>query len=98
MTPNGDGSLYYLQDTTALELYQIAPSNAAIGKTYAPSPKGGGDQALAFWGGSFYPFEEDIAYQFDPTTGMTTTLGKAPLQVTGAGQSTCVPTVPPPTK
>ncbi len=95
MTTNGDGTLYYLQDTKALELYQLEPSNGAIGKTYAPSPKGGGDQALAFWGGSFYAFEDNITYQFDPTTGVTTTLGPAPLSVTGAGQSTCVPTVPP---
>jgi hypothetical protein len=104
MTTNGDGTLYYLQDTAALELFQILPSNGAIGKTYAPSPTGGGDQALAFWGGSFYLWEsgpagkKDVTYQYDPSTGTTTTLGPAPIPVTGAGQSTCVPTVPPMTK
>jgi len=59
---------------------------------------GGGDQALAFYGGSFYAFEDNVVYQFDPSTQKTTMLGKAPLQVTGAGQSTCVPTVPPTSK
>jgi hypothetical protein len=99
MTTNGDGTLYYLQDTKRLELYQLLPSNGAIGKTYAPSATGGGDQALAFWGGSFYPFEANIAYQYDPSTKETTMLGPAPFQVTGAGQSTCVPmTAPPDTK
>lgn len=60
-----------------------------------PSATCGGDQALAFWGGSFYAFESNVLCQFDPSTGKTKTLGNAPLLVTGAGQSTCVPTVPP---
>lgn len=98
MTTNGDGTLYYLQDTTELDLYEINPTNAQLLKSYSPSAMGGGDQALAFYGGSFYAFEDNVVYQFDPSTQKTTMLGKAPLQVTGAGQSTCVPTVPPTSK
>jgi len=95
MTTNGDGNLYFLMDQQQLALYEINPSNADIVTTYAPGASGGGDQALAFYGGSFYLFENDVVYQFDPTTHKTTMLGMAPLQVTGAGESTCVPTVPP---
>ena len=47
MTTNGDGTLYYLQDTTQLDLYEINPSNAAIEKSFSPTAPGGGDQALA---------------------------------------------------
>jgi hypothetical protein len=98
MTTNGDGTLYYLQDTAELDLYEINPSSAAVIKSLTPSATGGGDQALAFYGGSFYAFEQNVVYQFDPTTQTTTTLGEAPLQVTGAGQSTCVPMTPPTSK
>ncbi len=105
MTSNGDGALYFLEasdDLTPLNLYAINPSNAAItGTTSLPTVLGGGGQALAFWGGSFYMFEDTVVYQYDPTTGGTAQVGTAPLSVTGAGQSTCVPTtgappVPPP--
>jgi hypothetical protein len=96
MTTNGNGNLYYLLDVLQLQLYEIAPSNASVVTTYSPNASGGGDQALAFWGGSFYLFEDGVVYQFDPSTNATTMLGNAPLSVTGAGQSTCVPTVAPP--
>jgi hypothetical protein len=98
MTTNGDGTLYYLQDTSTLDLYEINPSNAQVLKSLTPGAMGGGDQALAFWGGSFYAFEDNVVYAFDPGTQTTKMLGNAPLMVTGAGQSTCVPTVPPSSK
>jgi hypothetical protein len=98
MTTNGDGTLYFLMDQQVIKLYEIDPSSAAVKKTLSPAASGGGDQALAFWGGSFYAFENNIVYQFDPVALTTKQLGNAPLQVTGAGQSTCVPTVPPTSK
>ena len=98
MTTNEDGTLYFLMDDTSIALYEVDPTNASVMKTMKPSATGGGDQALAYWGGSFYAFENNIAYQFDPKAQTTTKLGNAPIQVTGAGQSTCVPTVPPPSK
>jgi hypothetical protein len=100
MTTNGDGTLYFLMDVATPELFEFNPTNAAVIKEYAVQAMGGGDQALAFYGGSFYAFENDTINQFDPKTGTTMSLGKTPmdLQVTGAGQSTCVPMVPPMSK
>ncbi len=96
MTSNGDGTLYYLNDVFNPVLYNFSPSSAATIKSYAIAANGGGAQALAFWGGSFYAFENSVIYQFDPKQSTTTKLGSAPLTVTGAGQSTCVPQVAPP--
>ncbi len=97
MTSDGDGTLFFIHDVLDLVLYDINPATAAVvSSTSIPDAKGGGDEALAFWGGSFYAFENDIIYQYDPKTMTTTNLGTAPLSVTGAGQSTCVPKKPPP--
>jgi hypothetical protein len=95
MTTNGDGSLYFLMDQTPLTLYEITPTTGAVAKSYPVNATVGGNAALAFWGGSFYAFESGVINQFDTATGVTTSLGNAPIRVTGAGQSTCVPTVPP---
>jgi hypothetical protein len=96
MTTNGDGTLYFLLDSEPLTLYEIQPTTGAIANTYTVDAPGGGDQALAFWGGSFYAFESGDIYTFDTGTKATMDLGAAPLSVTGAGQSTCVPMVAPP--
>jgi hypothetical protein len=96
MTSNGDGTLYFLWDTEMLTLYNVNPTNADVISASPIGTTGGGDQALAFWGGSFYAFENGVIYQYDPKKKTTTSLGMAPLSVTGAGQSTCVPKVPPP--
>jgi len=98
MTTNGDGHLYFLMDDVSLALYELNPSNGAVMKTLTPNASGGGDQALAFYGGYFYAFEDNTIYQFDPNSQATTPLGQAPIQVTGAGESTCVPLVPPTSK
>jgi hypothetical protein len=98
MTSNGDGSLYFLLDVTKPTLYQFDPSNAATRSSAALDATGGGSQALAFWGGRFYAFENDSIYEYDPGAKTTKQIGTSPLQVTGAGQSTCVPKVPPPPK
>lgn len=98
MTTRADGKLYYLMDQNPPTLFELAPASAAVIQSSAIQATGGGDQALAFWGGSFYAFEDNVIYQYDPTKQTTTSLGNAPLSITGAGQSTCVPTVPPPAK
>jgi hypothetical protein len=95
MTTNGDGTLYFLNDAPTLHLYEINPATAAVMKTYTiPNASGGGDQALAYFGGRFYAFENDAVYEYDPVTNTTKNIGTAPISVTGAGQSTCVPTAP----
>ena len=95
MTTNGDGTLYFLNDAPTLRLYEINPTTAAIMKTYTiPNASGGGNQALAYFGGRFYAFENDVVYEYDPVKNTTKNIGTAPISVTGAGQSTCVPSAP----
>jgi hypothetical protein len=95
MTSNGDGTLYYLYDTsTPLHLYELSPLNASVLNTYTLGATGGGSQALAYFGGSFYAFEDNVVYAYDAVADTTMQLGSAPLEVTGAGQSTCVPNTP----
>jgi hypothetical protein len=96
MTSNGDGSLYFLHDVVDLKLYKFNPTTGATLSTAKINAVGGGNQALAFWGGRFYAFENGEIFEYDPGAKTTKAVGMAPLQVTGAGQSTCVPKVPPP--
>lgn len=94
MTSIGDGKLWYLEAYTSPHpLYQIDPSTASVLQTKSVNAPGDGSQALAYFGARFYAFENNIVYEYDPATGAIQTLGNAPLEVTGAGQSTCVPTV-----
>jgi hypothetical protein len=98
MTSNGDGTLYFLNDVSKPKLYQVSPKDGSISSTFDIAATGGGTQALAFWGGRFYAFEDSDIYEYDPTMKTTKDIGTAPLMVTGAGQSTCVPKTPPPPK
>ena len=94
MTSNGDGTLYFLLDQPNPILYQLDPTDAHVIKGQNVAANGGGSQALAYFGGLFYAFEDNQVSSFDFATTTTTALGMAPIQVTGAGQSTCVPSTP----
>jgi|GEM_PF-3449278 len=94
MTSIGDGKLWFLEAYTSPHpLYEIDPATAMVVKTQNVNAPGTGSQALAYFGARFYAFENNIVYEYDPAGNTIKTLGNAPLQVTGAGQSTCVPTV-----
>ena len=96
MTTNGDGTLYFLEQAVMQTLNQINPTNAAVLASYQTG-QSLNSQALAYYGGLFYDFVGSSVFTFDTTTKVATSLGTAPLSVTGAGQSTCVPqTAPPP--
>jgi hypothetical protein len=95
MTTNGDGKLFFLRDAMPHTLYELDPATAAVVGQEDLTANGTGSQALAFWGGLFYAFENDVIFAYDPAKKSTTRLGTAPFKVTGAGQSTCVPKVPP---
>ena len=67
---------------------------------------GGGcirDWAFSFWGGRFYFYTaaqtNSMVTEYDPLadggTGITLNYATAPLQIVGAGVSTCAPTTPP---
>ena len=93
MTSIGDGKLWYLQAYVSPHpLYQIDPATAAVLQTDSVNAPGTGAQALAYFGARFYAFENGIVYEYDPVANTVQKLGPAPLNVTGAGQSTCVPT------
>lgn len=94
MTSTGNGKLWFLEAYTSPHpLYEIDPATATVIKTQNVNAPGTGSQALAYFGARFYAFENNIVYEYDPVANTIKTLGNAPLQVTGAGQSTCVPTV-----
>jgi len=96
MTSDGDGHLYFVHDVTAQRLFEIRPSSGEVVDSWRTTETGGVDEALAFYGGLFYDFLDSNVYTFDPTTGAARSIGTAPLSVTGAGQSTCVPKSAPP--
>jgi hypothetical protein len=96
MTTPGDGALYFLIPTTPTTIFKIDPATAAVLQTLDAGAPGAVNQGFAFWGGSFYMFENGVINRYDPKTRTNTSLGMAPITVTGAGQSTCVPMVPPP--
>ena len=95
MTSSGDGKLYFLDATASPHaLDAIDPGTAKVTKTYSVNaPATVQTQALAFFGAKFYAFEDSVVYAYDPMANTTVSVGKAPLSVSGAGQSTCVPQV-----
>jgi hypothetical protein len=96
MTSNGDGHLYFIHDVTQQKLFEITPTTGAVVTSWVTGETGGSSEALAFYGGLFYDFLDSAVFTFDATTSVATPIGTAPLEVTGAGQSTCVPTSAPP--
>jgi hypothetical protein len=98
MTASNDGALYFMSDhAPAQTLELLDPANAAILASYVTgendSTKSG---ALAYYGGLFFDFIGPEVYTFDAATKTATSIGRSPMQVTGAGQSTCVPASAPP--
>jgi hypothetical protein len=92
MTSRDDGKLWFLQAyTTPHPLFQIDPATATVLQALSVNASGTGNQALAYFGARFYAFENGMVNEYDPVANTVTMLGYAPLGVTGAGQSTCVP-------
>ena len=85
---------FFLEDIAQPVLYELDPSSTHVIQTWSVGASEGGSQALAYFGSLFYAFESNIVSSFDPVTSTTKWLGVAPLEVTGAGQSTCVPSTP----
>jgi hypothetical protein len=94
MTSNGDGTLYLLRNDANAALYEIDPKSAAVIKSELVGALGQGNQALAFWGGAFYAFENDAVFKIEPSTKTAARVATAPVSIAGAGQSTCVPKTP----
>ena len=96
MTSTGDGTIWYLVDASPHPFYQFNPTMGNVLTTdsvNAPEAKDG-NSALAYFGKLFYFFEDKDVYSYDQSSNTVTKLSvTAPLSVTGAGQSTCVPSV-----
>jgi hypothetical protein len=90
LTSDGDGKLYLLVDADPRALVQLAPTSAKTVATYEVNAAPVSDQALAYYGGAFYVFEDTLLFKYDPSTKAVTSVGTAPITVTGAGQSPCV--------
>jgi hypothetical protein len=91
MTSDGDGKLYLLADADPRVLVELDPTSAKSLASYDVNAAPVSDQALAYYGGSFYIFEDTLLFRYDvSTTKQAIALGAAPISVTGAGQSPCV--------
>jgi len=97
MTTGGDGTLYYLEQAATQTLNELNPANASIIHSWTTGKNSMNTQALAYYGGLFYDFIGNAVFTYDTSTSTTKSIGTAPIYVTGAGQSTCVPSesVPP---
>jgi hypothetical protein len=92
MTTDGDGKLYLLIDEDPRTLVQLDPTSAKSLASYEVNSAPVSDQALAYYGGAFYVFEGTLLFRYAlATPKQAVSLGSAPISVTGAGQSTCVP-------
>ena len=71
---------------------QINPQTAAIVDAHQLSTGGQATAwAFAFWGGDFWLFLNGNVTKYDPQTQQETFVMAAPIQIVGAGVSTCAP-------
>jgi hypothetical protein len=107
LTGNGKGDLYGFFLTTPAEVAPIGTTSAVVASaTPLPSVTVGTDWAFSYWGGAFYLYtgnSTDTAQngsavtRYDPADGSVTVLSSGVgFFITGAGVSTCAPTVAPP--
>jgi hypothetical protein len=92
MTTNGDGTLYFLMATASQTLNELDPDSGAVLRTWSTGEDAENSQALAYYGGRFFDFIGNAVFTYDTATSTVSSIGTAPIFVTGAGQSTCVPT------
>jgi hypothetical protein len=107
LTGNGIGDLYGFFLTTPAQVASITKTSGAVtSPNPLPSVTVGTDWAFSYWGAAFYlytgnstdPSENGSAVtRYDPADGSVTVLSTGVgFFITGAGVSTCAPTVAPP--
>jgi hypothetical protein len=107
LTGTGSGDLFGFFLTTPAAVAEITKTSGAVASSNAlASVNVGTDWAFSFWGGSFYlytgnstdPSQNGSAVtRYNPDDGSVTVLSTGiGFFVTGAGVSTCAPTVAPP--
>ncbi|MGO8999255.1 MAG: hypothetical protein ACLQVI_38510 [Polyangiaceae bacterium] len=108
LTGNGDGNLYGFFLMTPAQVASITTTNGAVASANPlPTVSVGTDWAFSFWGGSFYLYTGNstdpsqngsTVTRYSPDDGSVTVLSTGVgFFITGAGVSTCAPTVAPPT-
>jgi len=76
-------------------LIEINPTNAAVSSSHQLSAGSNNTSfAFAFWGGDFWIFTgngQSTVTEYDPVAQKETTVATAPIEIVGAGVSTCAP-------
>jgi hypothetical protein len=99
MTGTGDGDLYANFEGTPFSLADINKTNASAfwvqRETGVGTQNGTSNFAFSHWGPDFYLFVgaggPTPVYRYDPVAQTTTLATIAPIEIVGAGASTCVP-------
>ena len=98
LTGTGDGRLFGYAPTpngTGSNIVEIDKTTAAIvGEDVVPFGSSVEAFAFAFWGGDFYVFHgvgSTTVSRFRPTDKTSVTITTAPVEIVGAGVSTCAP-------
>jgi hypothetical protein len=93
LTGTGTGELYaFCPFGSGAWFMQIDPLTAKIIASHQLSTGGKAFAwAFAFWGGNFWLFLNGNVTKYDPVTQTETLVTTAPIQIVGAGVSTCAP-------
>jgi len=93
LTGTGAGELYgFCPFGSGAYFFQIDPATAKILDSHQLSTGGKAFAwAFAFWGGDFWLFLNGNVTKYDPVTQVETFVKQAPVQIVGAGVSTCAP-------
>jgi len=93
LTGTGDGKLYgFCPFGSGAWFHEIDPQTAKILSSHQLSTGGKAFAwAFAFWGGDFWLFLNGNVTKYDPITQTETSMTQAPIQIVGAGVSTCAP-------
>ena len=93
LTGTGAGDLYgFCPFGSGAWLIQIDKTNASVISSHQISAGGNNvSWAFAFWGGDFWLFTNNNVTKYDPVTKTETLVTTAPVNIVGAGVSTCAP-------
>ena len=96
LSGTGAGKLYgFCPGTVGASLIDIDPATAnVLSSHHLAAGSNATSFAFAFWGGDFWIFSgsgNSTITKYDPTAQSETNVGTAPIEIVGAGVSTCAP-------
>jgi hypothetical protein len=100
LTGTGSGQLFGFcpSPTTGAALIEIDPATAQVLSSHTLTAGNASSFAFAFYGGDFWIFTGNGAStitEYNPSTQVETNVGTAPIEIVGAGVSTCAPQTEP---